>query len=113
MNKVMEIFQLGAILLHSGSDSLTGDRLGFFNNTLKVHTLCVDLERVLGSKCFHVSRTDHVKAKMCSSEGHQVGFERKQAHWLPKSHQFIWKRFVTYEGFGSLEWRNLRGEAFC
>jgi acetoin utilization deacetylase AcuC-like enzyme len=35
MTKVMETYQPGAIVLQCGADSLTGDRLGCFNLTLK------------------------------------------------------------------------------
>ena len=41
MDKIMEIFQPGAIVLQCGADSLTGDRLGCFNLTLKGHAECV------------------------------------------------------------------------
>jgi histone deacetylase 1/2 len=40
--KIMEIFQPGAIVLQCGADSLTGDRLGCFNLTLKGHARCVE-----------------------------------------------------------------------
>ena len=35
--KVMEVFQPGAVVLQCGADSLTGDRLGCFNLSLKVN----------------------------------------------------------------------------
>lgn len=35
MSKVMETFQPGAVVLQCGADSLTGDRLGCFNLTVK------------------------------------------------------------------------------
>jgi len=41
MDKIMEVFQPGAIVLQCGADSLTGDRLGCFNLTLKGHAACV------------------------------------------------------------------------
>ncbi|KJH44828.1 histone deacetylase family protein [Dictyocaulus viviparus] len=41
MRKVMESFQPSAIVLQCGADSLTGDRLGCFNLTLKGHGKCV------------------------------------------------------------------------
>jgi histone deacetylase 1/2 len=41
MAKIMEVFQPGAIVLQCGADSLTGDRLGCFNLTLKGHARCV------------------------------------------------------------------------
>jgi histone deacetylase 1/2 len=42
MAKIMEVFQPGAIVLQCGADSLTGDRLGCFNLTLKGHARCVE-----------------------------------------------------------------------
>jgi hypothetical protein len=36
LSKVMEVFQPGAVVLQCGADSLTGDRLGCFNLSLKV-----------------------------------------------------------------------------
>jgi histone deacetylase 1/2 len=42
MSKIMEVFQPGAIVLQCGADSLTGDRLGCFNLTLKGHARCVE-----------------------------------------------------------------------
>lgn len=41
MEKVMEIYRPGAVVLQCGADSLTGDRLGCFNLTLKGHADCV------------------------------------------------------------------------
>lgn len=45
MQKVMEIYQPNAIALQCGADSLTGDRLGCFNLTLKGHGRCVEYMR--------------------------------------------------------------------
>lgn len=42
MSKVMETYQPSAIVLQCGADSLTGDRLGCFNLTLKGHARCVE-----------------------------------------------------------------------
>jgi len=41
LSKVMEVFQPGAVVLQCGADSLTGDRLGCFNLSLKGHAECV------------------------------------------------------------------------
>ena len=40
--KVMEMYRPDAIVLQCGADSLTGDRLGCFNLTLKGHGKCVE-----------------------------------------------------------------------
>merc|ERR1712137_1204346 len=42
MSKVMETYQPSAIVLQCGADSLSGDRLGCFNLTLKGHAKCVE-----------------------------------------------------------------------
>ena len=41
MQKIMEVYQPGAVVLQCGADSLTGDRLGCFNLTLEGHAECV------------------------------------------------------------------------
>lgn len=42
MTKVMEMYQPSAVVLQCGADSLSGDRLGCFNLTLKGHGRCVE-----------------------------------------------------------------------
>ncbi|KAG5542658.1 hypothetical protein RHGRI_015709 [Rhododendron griersonianum] len=41
MGKVMEVFKPGAVVLQCGADSLSGDRLGCFNLSIKGHAECV------------------------------------------------------------------------
>jgi histone deacetylase 1/2 len=43
MTRVMEIYRPSAVVLQCGADSLTDDRLGDFNLTLKGHGKCVQL----------------------------------------------------------------------
>ncbi|ERM94967.1 histone deacetylase 19 [Amborella trichopoda] len=45
MAKVMEVFQPGAVVLQCGADSLSGDRLGCFNLSIKGHAECVRFMR--------------------------------------------------------------------
>lgn len=40
--KVMEVYQPGAVVLQCGADSLSGDRLGCFNLSLRGHGACVE-----------------------------------------------------------------------
>ncbi|XP_038057351.1 histone deacetylase 1-like [Patiria miniata] len=42
MSKVMEMYRPSAVVLQCGADSLSGDRLGCFNLTLKGHAKCVE-----------------------------------------------------------------------
>jgi len=48
MDKIMDIFRPGAIVLQCGADSLTGDRLGCFNLSLKGHAECVKYVKSFG-----------------------------------------------------------------
>ncbi|EDS29524.1 histone deacetylase [Culex quinquefasciatus] len=45
--EVMETFQPSAVVLQCGADSLTGDRLGCFNLTVKGHGKCVEFVKNL------------------------------------------------------------------
>lgn len=42
MQKVMEHFQPGAVVVCAGADSLSGDRLGCFNLSLEGHSNCLE-----------------------------------------------------------------------
>jgi histone deacetylase 1/2 len=46
--KVMEMYNPSAIVLQCGADSLTQDRLGCFNLTLKGHAECVKFVKSYG-----------------------------------------------------------------
>mmetsp|Transcript_12135 Transcript_12135/g.15831 ORF Transcript_12135/g.15831 Transcript_12135/m.15831 type:complete len:465 (+) Transcript_12135:175-1569(+) len=48
MDKIMEIYRPGAIVLQCGADSLAGDRLGCFNLSLYGHAACVQYVKSLG-----------------------------------------------------------------
>jgi len=48
IGKVMETFRPGAVVLQCGADSLSGDRLGCFNLTLKGHGACVEYMKTFG-----------------------------------------------------------------
>ncbi|CAI5514743.1 unnamed protein product [Closterium sp. Naga37s-1] len=41
ITKVMDVFQPGAVVLQCGADSLSGDRLGCFNLSVRGHSECV------------------------------------------------------------------------
>lgn len=48
IDKVMEMYQPTAVVLQCGADSLTGDRLGCFNLSLKGHAQCVEFVKSFG-----------------------------------------------------------------
>ncbi|KAJ6765565.1 HISTONE DEACETYLASE [Salix purpurea] len=45
IGKVMQVFKPGAVVLQCGADSLSGDRLGCFNLSIKGHAECVKFMR--------------------------------------------------------------------
>ncbi|KIK34484.1 hypothetical protein CY34DRAFT_812853 [Suillus luteus UH-Slu-Lm8-n1] len=45
INKIMEIYRPGAVILQCGADSLAGDKLGCFNLTMNGHAHCVQYLR--------------------------------------------------------------------
>mmetsp|Transcript_4506 Transcript_4506/g.4627 ORF Transcript_4506/g.4627 Transcript_4506/m.4627 type:complete len:435 (-) Transcript_4506:28-1332(-) len=49
IGKIMEVYQPGAVVIQCGADSLSGDRLGCFNLSLKGHADCLSF-----IKSFHV-----------------------------------------------------------
>jgi len=48
LQKIMDIYRPGAIVLQCGADSLTGDRLGCFNLSLRGHAECVKFVKSFG-----------------------------------------------------------------
>ncbi|KMS93989.1 hypothetical protein BVRB_025910, partial [Beta vulgaris subsp. vulgaris] len=48
ISKVMEVYRPGAIVLQCGADSLTGDRLGCFNLTVRGHGEAVRFVKSFG-----------------------------------------------------------------
>lgn len=48
IGKIMEVYQPGAVVLQCGADSLSGDRLGCFNLSLKGHADCVEYVKSFG-----------------------------------------------------------------
>ncbi|KAJ2738911.1 histone deacetylase (class I) Clr6 [Coemansia sp. Cherry 401B] len=48
MRDVMERFRPGAIVMQCGTDSLSGDRLGCFNLSMKGHAACVEFMKSFG-----------------------------------------------------------------
>lgn len=48
LSKVMEVYRPTAVVLQCGADSLTGDRIGKFNLTLRGHAACVEFIKSFG-----------------------------------------------------------------
>jgi len=49
LQKIMDVYRPGAIVLQCGADSLTGDRLGCFNLSLHGHAECVKFVKSFGT----------------------------------------------------------------
>ncbi|KAJ2785012.1 histone deacetylase (class I) Clr6 [Coemansia interrupta] len=54
MRNVMESFRPGAVFMQCGTDSLSGDRLGCFNLSMKGHAACVEFMKSFGVPLFCV-----------------------------------------------------------
>ena len=48
IGSIMERFQPGAVVLQCGADSLSGDRLGCFNLSIRGHANCVQFVKSYG-----------------------------------------------------------------
>ncbi len=48
LQKIMDIYRPGAVVLQCGADSLAGDRLGCFNLSLRGHAECVKFVKAFG-----------------------------------------------------------------
>lgn len=48
IQKIMDVYRPGAVVLQCGADSLTGDRLGCFNLSVKGHAECVRFVKTFG-----------------------------------------------------------------
>ena len=75
--KVMETYQPNAIVLQCGADSLTGDRLGCFNLTLKGKSMDeprrVDIRSVLGhGKCVEFIKSLNLPLLLLGGGGYTI-----------------------------------------
>ena len=55
----MEMFRPGAVVLQCGADSLSGDRLGCFNLTVKGHGECVRFVKSFGLPVLVLGKSSH------------------------------------------------------
>ena len=55
IRRIMERFNPGAVVLQCGADSLSGDRLGVFNLSLRGHADCVSFVKVRSAGCSRYS----------------------------------------------------------
>ncbi|KAK6034930.1 hypothetical protein COOONC_27565 [Cooperia oncophora] len=90
IRKVMECFQPSAIVLQCGADSLTGDRLGCFNLTLRGHGKCVAYLKKFGVPLMMVGGGGYTirNVSRCWTYETSVAVETEIANELPYNDYF-------------------------
>ncbi|KAK6014326.1 mago nashi protein [Ostertagia ostertagi] len=90
IRKVMECFQPSAIVLQCGADSLTGDRLGCFNLTLRGHGKCVAFLKKFGVPLMMVGGGGYTirNVSRCWTYETSVAVEAEIANELPYNDYF-------------------------
>ncbi|MCL7027830.1 hypothetical protein MKW94_006661 [Papaver nudicaule] len=93
IEKVMEVYQPTAVVLQCGADSLSGDRLGCFNLSIKGHAYCLGYLRsfnvslmVLGGGGYTVR---NVARCWCYETAVAVGKEKEISNDLPKDNEYM------------------------
>ncbi len=74
MSKVMEVYQPGAVVLQCGADSLSGDRLGCFNLSVKGHAECVRFMRSFNVPLLLVGGGGYTIRNVARCWCYEVGF---------------------------------------
>lgn len=64
ISKVMEMYQPSAVVLQCGADSLSGDRLGCFNLTVKGHAKCVEVVKTFNLPLLMLGEVDTQSATL-------------------------------------------------
>lgn len=92
MGKVMEIYQPGCVVLQSGADSLSNDKLGHFNLSTKGHASCLKFMKrfgvpiiLLGGGGYNVS---NVARCWAYETGVSLGIELDTNTTVPKDDSF-------------------------
>ncbi|XGW22718.1 hypothetical protein V3C99_005158 [Haemonchus contortus] len=90
IRKVMECFQPSAVVLQCGADSLTGDRLGCFNLTLRGHGKCVAFLKKFGVPLMMVGGGGYTirNVSRCWTYETSVAVETEIANELPYNDYF-------------------------
>ncbi len=95
IGKIMEVFQPGAVVMCCGADSITGDRLGVWNLSLKGHGYAIEYVKSLGIPVILLGGGGYTPRNVARcwayETGIAVGYHREMANDIPwnSSHNYF------------------------
>ncbi|KAF7084355.1 hypothetical protein CFC21_088000 [Triticum aestivum] len=114
MAKVMEVFQPGAVVLQCGADSLSGDRLGCFNLSIRGHAECVKYMRsfnvpllLLGGGGYTIR---NVARCWCYETGVALGQELEDKMPVNEYYEYFGPDYTLHVAPSNMENKNTRYE---
>ncbi|GAA0142045.1 histone modifying enzyme [Lithospermum erythrorhizon] len=114
MRKVMEVYKPGAVVLQCGADSLSGDRLGCFNLSIKGHAECVKYMRsfnvpllLLGGGGYTIR---NVARCWCYETGVALGVELDDKMPQNEYYEYFGPDYTLHVAPSNMENKNSRGE---
>lgn len=114
MTKVMEVFRPGAVVLQCGADSLSGDRLGCFNLSVKGHAECVRFMRsfnvpllLLGGGGYTIR---NVARCWCYETGVAVGVELEDKMPFNEYYEYYGPDYALHVAPSNMENTNTRDD---
>ena len=98
MQKVMDVYRPGAIVLQCGADSLAADRLGCFNLSLDGHADCVKFMKKFGVPLLVTGGGGYTKSNVsrCWTNETAVLLDRKLAEDIPE-HDFYYEYYADQD----------------
>ncbi|OIV98993.1 hypothetical protein TanjilG_29396 [Lupinus angustifolius] len=112
MGKVMEVFRPGAVVLQCGADSLSGDRLGCFNLSIKGHAECVKYMRsfnvpllMLGGGGYTIR---NVARCWCYETGVALGMELEDKMPQHEYYEYFGPDYTLHVAPSNMENKNFR-----
>ena len=95
IQKVMDMFQPGAIVLQCGADSLASDRLGCFNLSLDGHAECVRFVKSFGVPLLVTGGGGYTKQNVARCWALETGvlLDRQLKEDIPE-HPFYWEYYA-------------------
>ncbi|KAL3701726.1 hypothetical protein R1sor_019748 [Riccia sorocarpa] len=113
ISKVMEVFQPGAVVLQCGADSLSGDRLGCFNLSVKGHAECVRFMRSFNIPLLLVGGGGYtirnVARCWCYETGVAVGVELEDKMPYNDYYEYFGPDYNLHVAPSNMENQNSRG----
>ena len=98
MQKIMDVYRPGAIVLQCGADSLAADRLGCFNLSLDGHADCVKFMKKFGVPLLVTGGGGYTKSNVsrCWTNETAVLLDRKLAKDIPE-HDFYYEYYADQD----------------